>query len=275
MTPATAAAAPLAASAGAHEHGAGAGLDTIILIPATLLLVVYIGGALSSRRNGRPWPWYRVVLWCAGVVAAAVPILGPFAAASHESFVAHAWGHIVGGMLAPLLLVLAAPVTLALRALDTTPARRLSRLLGSLPVRLLVHPVTMGVVSAVSLWLVYATWIYEAAHGSAFVHVFVHVHTVIVGYLFTASIVGVDPDPHPTSRVLRAVVLVLTMGAHAVLAKHLFANPPASAGVADGQLGAQTMYYVGGVVELAIVVVFCAQWYRASGRRLEREAAVA
>lgn len=261
------------AAAEVHEHGGAAGLDTIILIPATLLVVVYIGGALSSRRNGRSWPWYRVALWCAGVVAAAAPILGPFAAATHESFVAHALGHVVGGMLAPLLLVLAAPVTLALRTLDTTPARRLSRLLGSLPVRLLVHPVTMGIVSTASLWLVYATWIYDAAHGSALVHVFVHVHTVIVGYLFTAAIVGVDPAPHPTSRVLRAVVLVLTMAAHAVLAKHLFANPPASAELADGQLGAQTMYYVGGAVELVIVVVFCAQWYRASGRRLERDAA--
>lgn len=254
----------------AHGHGAGLSLDAVVLALAALAAVGYIAGVLAARRGGRPWPAHRIALWCAGIAAAAAPVVGSFASAAHVSFVAHAWGHVVGGMLAPILLVLAAPVTLALRTLATTPARRLSRLLRSAPVRVLAHPVTAALLSSGGLWLIHLTSTHEAMHASPFVHVVVHAHTVIAGFLFTAAMIGIDPNPHATGRVLRAVVLVLAMASHAVLAKLLYAHPPGTTSVADAQAGALTMYYAGAVAELVLVVIFCAQWYRESGRRLAR-----
>ena len=248
-----------------HAHGGGASLDTFVLLVAAVAVLVYLGGVVGSRRRGRDWPLSRTVLWCAGILAGAAAAAGPLAAAAHESFTAHMWAHLLGGMVAPLLMVLGAPVTLALRTLDVTPARRLSRLLRSTPARFLAHPLTAGVLSAGGLWLIYLTPVFDAMRTQPLVHVLVHAHLVAAGYLFLAAVIGLDPRPHPPGRVLTAIVLVATMASHGILAKYLYATPPAGLDVLDVRAGAQLMYYTGAWVEAVTVVIFCAQWYRAAG----------
>jgi hypothetical protein len=93
-------------------------------------------------------------------------------------------------------------------------------------------------------------------------------HLLFAGYLFTAAVIGLDPAPHRPSRVVTAVVLVLAMASHSILAKYLYANPPGAVPMAQAQDGAQLMYYAGAWIEAAIIVIFCAQWYRAAGRRV-------
>jgi putative membrane protein len=88
------------------------------------------------------------------------------------------------------------------------------------------------------------------------------------GYLFTAAIIGSDPHPGDRSRVLVACVLVAAVAAHGVLAKYLYAHPPHGVGVVEAEAGAQVMYYGGALIEGVIIVVFCARWYRAAGRRM-------
>lgn len=254
-----------------HAHGPSATIDLLVLATvavAVLAVGLYIVGAVLSARRGRPWPLSRVVLWSAGVACGAASAVGPLAVAAHTDFVAHMGTHLLGGMLAPLLLVLSAPVTLALRTLAVVPARRVSRLLRSLPMRVLAHPVTAGALSAGGLWLIYLSPVFEAMQSSALVHVVVHGHLLFAGFLFTAAVIGVDPSPHRPRRVLVAIVLVVVMASHGVLAKWLYANPPTSVSVVDAQQGAQFMYYAGALIEGAIIVIFCAQWYRAAGRRL-------
>jgi putative membrane protein len=232
---------------------------------AGLAIAVYAAGVLASRRRGRPWPLHRLGFWAAGVSLATASVVGPLATASHASFVAHMGGHLLAGMLAPLLLVLATPVTLALRTLDVVPARRLSRLLRSRPMRFAAHPLTALTLSAGGLWMLYLTPLFLWMQTDPLLHLAVHAHLLAAGYLVTAAVVGLDPRPHPPSRALVAVVLVLAMASHAVLAKYLYAHPPAVA-PADACDGAQLMYYAGAWIEAAVVVLFCAQWYRASGR---------
>jgi putative membrane protein len=254
-----------------HAHGGGLSLEIVLVFFMALAVVLYVVGAVASQRRGRPWPAYRVVFWTCGIGAAGASVVGPLAAASHGSFVAHMWAHLLVGMLAPVLLALAAPVTLALRTLDAVPARRLSRLLRSRPARFAAHPVTAAVLSAGGLWLVYVTPLFEWMQDDPLLHLVVHAHFLLAGYLFTAAIVGLDPRPHPTARQLMAVVLVLAIASHSILAKYLYAHPPAGVAAIDAQEGAQLMYYGGAWVEAAIIVIFCAQWYRASGRRLTND----
>ncbi|MCR2812679.1 cytochrome c oxidase assembly protein [Microbacterium sp. zg.Y1084] len=250
----------------AHAHGGvGLGLDAVVVAIAVAAVACYLAGVVLSQRRGRPWPVWRTALWCAGVAAGAAGAAGPLAAAAHDGFVAHMWAHLVGGMVAPLLLVLAAPVTLALRTLDVTPARRLSRLLRSAPARVLAHPVVAAALSAGGLWVLYLTPIFDAMRDQPLVHVLVHAHLVAAGALFYASVIGPDPRPHPPGRVLTAAVLVATIASHGILAKFLYANPPAGLAVADVRAGAQLMYYAGAWVEAVVIVIFCAQWYRAAG----------
>nr|WP_254071809.1 cytochrome c oxidase assembly protein [Rathayibacter sp. VKM Ac-2857] len=236
-------------------------------------VLAYAGAAAVSGRRGRPWPVYRVVLWTAGIACAAAAVVGPLAVAAQSSFTSHMAAHLLAGMLAPVLLVLAAPVTLALRTLSTTPARRLTRLLRSAPARVLAHPITATLLSAGGLQLLYRTPLLETMHAAPLLHVLVHAHLLLAGCLFTTAIIGVDPHPHPPARATQVVAVVLATASHAILAKQLYARPPVFLDAADVRAGAELMYTAGGWLEAVVVVVFCAQWYRAAGRRLERDEA--
>nr|WP_231747481.1 cytochrome c oxidase assembly protein [Auraticoccus cholistanensis] len=221
---------------------------------------------MASRRAGRRgrWPLARTLSWQLGLLSLGLGLAGPVAAARTD-FVAHMLGHLLVGMVAPLLLVLAAPVTLALRVLPVATARRLTRLLRSPVVRVLTHPVTAAVLDAGGLWLLYTTGLWQLT-SSGPGHALVHVHVLLAGYLFTAAVVGVDPDPHRSPVAVRATVLVAFVAAHSVLAKWLYAHPPAGTGVREAEVGAQLMYYGGDVVHLALMVLLGLAWYRATGR---------
>lgn len=258
---------PLGGVAHAGHGGGAPSLDAIVLAGAIAGIALYVVAVVRSRRRGRPWPWVRVVLWCTGIAAATISVVGPLAAASHGSFVAHMWAHLLVGMLAPVLLVLAAPISLALRALSVESARQLSRVLRSRVLRVLSHPVTAACLNAGGLWLIYSTPLLGWMQSSALVHAAVHAHLLRAGYLLTAAAVGLDPTPHRAPHIVTAVALLVTMASHSILAKMVYATPTDLYAVGDVQAGAQLMYYAGGWIEAAIVALFCARWYREAGRR--------
>jgi putative membrane protein len=99
-----------------HSHAPGAAWFTtaVLVALAAATIVAYLGAVLHTVRRGE-WPIHRTVLWAIGVLVGLAAVTGPVADASHTDFAAHVLGHLMLGMLSPLLLVLAAPVTLALR----------------------------------------------------------------------------------------------------------------------------------------------------------------
>lgn len=255
-----------------HVHGAGA-IDAawILAVPFVVAAVIYVCAASAAGRRGRAWPWHRTACWLLGLVAASTGFTGPLAAA-HGSFPAHMAAHLLVGMAAPMLLVLAAPMTLALRTLSVVPARRLSRLLRSPLVRVLTHPIVALLLSAGGMWLLYRSPLYDAMHEVTLVHVLVMLHFLISGYLFTAAVIGVDPDPRRSGFALRAGAVIVSVAAHALLAKLLYAHPLPGVPATEAQTGALLMFYGGDAIELALIAVLWQQWYRATGRGLARTA---
>lgn len=240
----------------------------MVVAPFLLAVIVYLAATAVSRRAGRGWPWHRTAFWIAGITAATAGFVGPLAAASHGSFTAHMSAHLLVGMVAPLLLVLAAPVTLALRTMSVVPARRLSRLLRSPLGRVLTHPIVAAVLNVGGMWVLYLSPLYDLMQRVMLVHWLVMLHFLIAGCLYTVSLVAVDPSPHKARFAVRASVLVISLGAHGVLAKLLYASPLPDVAIADAQAGAQLMFYGGDAVELVLLVLLCTEWYRATGRRL-------
>ncbi len=249
-----------------HQHG---GVDLLGLLGPSVAALAVLGYlVLVLRDRGRPWPRHRVVAWLVGCLTTVIAVSGPLAAAARTGFVAHMATHVLLGMLAPLLLVLAAPVTLILRALPVTAARRLSRILTSRPARVFTEPTVAAVLAVGGMWLLYGTGLYAAMPHTPWLHVIVHAHFLIAGYLFATAMVAVDPLPHRRSFVHRSVVLVLALAAHDILAKYLYAQPPPGIELAAAETGAMVMYYGGDAVDLAIIVLLWARWYRStSGAR--------
>jgi len=94
----------------------------------------------------------------------------------------------------------------------------------------------------------------------------------MAGSLPRAVMVGPDPLPHRRSYRHRAAILVAVLAAHAVLAKHLYAAPPAGLDPAAVERGAVVMYYGGDAVELVVMVLLCRRWF---GPRRTRTAGLA
>jgi putative membrane protein len=249
------------------DHGGHGDLDATALL-AVLVAVPAVWAYLHGVRRGsgrRPWPWSRTCCWLAGTLAVLLGSAGPLAAAAHVDFRAHAAAHVLVGMLGPLLLCLAAPITLALRTLPVAAARRVSGLMRRRPLRVLTEPSLVVLLNVGGLWLLYTTPLLRLAHENAAVHLLVHVHLVLAGYLLAAVLVGRDPLPHRRSHLHRAVVLVAALAGHGILAKLLYASPPAGIDPATAQAGAMVMYYGGDAVEIMLAVLLCRGWFRVSG----------
>lgn len=257
-------------AAGGVAHGGDAlGWALFDAVVVAVMVGAAAGYALAlwAARNRSPWPAQRTVFWYAGMGCAGAGLIGPIATAAHTSFTAHMAGHLLLGMLAPLLLVLAAPITLALRALPVAAARSLTGVLHSPIVRVVTHPAVAAVLNAGGLWVLYTTELFDLMHTSVFIYGLVHAHIFLAGYVFTTALVGVDPDPHRAPIPVRSVVLIGFIAAHSILAKWLYAHPPAGVAAADGQIGAQLMYYGGDVVDVTLIVLLFLGWYTATRPR--------
>lgn len=237
--------------------------ESLGLAVLAVALALYLLGVHRHGDRGQ-WPRWRTVAWITGLTCVAAGWAGPLAESARHDFTAHMATHLLVGMIGPLLLVLAAPVTLALRTLPASGARTVSAVLRSPPVRLVTHPVGAAVLNGGGLWLLYATGLFELMHRSMGLHVLIHVHVLLAGIAFTVAMIGPDPNPHRASLRTRATVLVLFIAAHSVLGKWLYAYPPAGVDPADARVGAQLMYYGGDVVDLMILALLFAGWYPGS-----------
>jgi putative membrane protein len=240
----------------------------VALVEAELLAALLVAAAAVyvAASRGVGWPAGRTVRWLLGigtaVAGAAVWSLG----GAHDLRL-HVVGHLLLGMVAPLLLVTAAPVTLALRALPREHARTLGRLLRRRPLAVLTHPVVAALLDVGGLWLMYRTALLSEVSP-----LLLQVHMLLAGYLFAFALIGPDPAPHRPGLVVRAGVLVAAVAAHDVLAKLLYATPPPGVPVAQAEAAGLLMYYGAAPVHVALFVLLGREWFagqrRARARRL-------
>lgn len=198
--------------------------------------------------------------------AAVLPPVGT----SDDLFPVHIAQHLLLGMAAPALLVLAAPVTLALRVLRLPARSALLRVLHSRALRLVVSPVIVLLLQTGGLYALYLTPLYEATEQHVWLHVAVHVHMFLSGCLLADVVIGVDPMPRPTVTV-RLVVLVLAGASHDILSKLIYAKGLPAGAKGNTRVGAELLYYGGTVLDVALAAVVMAQWWRVTGRSLAHE----
>lgn len=121
-----------------------------------LLSAAYITAVYHSNQRFRRWPLHRIGYWLAGLICPVWSVSGPMSMHAHHSFTLHMLTHLLLGMLAPLFIALAKPMTLLLRTIDRRSARRLTRLLRSRLIQLISSPITASVLHVGGLWLLYA-----------------------------------------------------------------------------------------------------------------------
>src|SRR6478735_457505 len=147
--------------------------DLIFGTAAILLAAVYIAGVVRLRRRGDAWPVGRIVAWlcgCAALLFATSSGVGRYMPAM---FSMHMTAHMVLSMLVPVLLVLGAPVTLALRALpaagkDRPPGMRewLLAALHSRVSKFFTNPLVATAIFVAGFYGLYFGGIFDAAADS-------------------------------------------------------------------------------------------------------------
>lgn len=250
----------------AHGHPGPGPAGVVTAVAALQAAVLYLAAAVRLRRRGDVWPRWRDASFTAGSACLAWAAVG---SPPGGPFTAHMVRHLTVGMTAPLLFVLARPLTLALRALPPGAARGgLLSLAHSRAAGRLLFPPLAALLDAGGLWLLYRTDLFARSQEVAWLNAVVHAHVLAAGLLFTFSVCLLDPVRRRYGLAVRGTTLLAAGAAHAVLAKGLCATGPPGAGVAPADLrtGAQVMYYGGDLAEAALAVVLAGTWYAAAGR---------
>jgi putative membrane protein len=266
-----------------HDH---TGADGVLgwLVPALVVLpagaAYLVGVARRTAVLARRWPVHRTASALAGLLLVGAAVSPPVLSAAVDDPRGHMAQHLLLGMYAPLLLVLSAPVTLLLGASAPRTRRSVGRLLGSRAVRVVTSPWVAALLSTGGLVALYLTPLYALSVRIPLLHGLVAAHLLAAGCLYAWSIAGPDPAPGRPGTGQRAVVLVLSAAAHAVLAKVLYAHagevpPGAGLPVPAAEQAALWMYYGGDVAEIALaVLLFGGRYLRGTGRQERAPVAV-
>ncbi|PKW26876.1 cytochrome c oxidase assembly protein [Phycicoccus duodecadis] len=266
-------------------------LDWLFLAVAVLAVGLYVAGVRRLRGRGDAWPLLRVVMWVLGWALFVWATCGAPGIWGRVLFSAHMVMHMVVAMVVPLLLVPAAPLTLALRALPSRPDRTWgprevilqvvhSRLMG-----VLSNPVVAAALFFFSLAAFYYTGLFEIALTTHTGHLLMMAHFLLTGYLFVWVMIGIDPGPRRWSPLMLLVILFATVSFHAffgvaltgsssLLAPDFFQAlglPWSADALADQRTAGEIAWGVGEGPTLVLAVVVAVQWFRSETRDAVRQ----
>ncbi|MDQ0989548.1 cytochrome c oxidase assembly protein [Streptomyces sp. V3I7] len=264
--------------------------DPFFLVACLAGLGLYAWGVVRLRRRGDAWPVSRTVSYVLGVLTIGLMMCSRLNDYGMVMFSVHMVQHMVISMLSPILILLGAPVTLALRALPVAgrgrkgPRELLLALLHSRYMRVITHPVFTIPLFIASLYVLYFSPIFDFLMGSKVGHVAMMVHFLAVGVVFFWPIIGVDPGPRRPGHLMRMLELFAGMPFHAFFGIALmmastplvetFRNPPASLGIdalTDQNAAGGIAWAFSEIPSVLVLVALLFQWYGSEQRQARRQ----
>jgi putative copper resistance protein D len=207
--------------------------DPDIFFIGVLILAValYIKGVVILKKRGDAWPVGRTIAFALGISAIDFATSGGLGVYAMYSFEYHMIAHMTLGMIAPIGLVLGAPITLALRTLpqgrtstENGPRAILVALLHSRIGVLFTNPIVALALFDGSLFVLYFTDLFGTLMATHAGHLLMNVHFILAGFLFFMIIIGVDPSPRRIHHLVRIVMLFAAMAIHAFFSISLLAT---------------------------------------------------
>ncbi|HEX4015461.1 MAG TPA: cytochrome c oxidase assembly protein [Frankiaceae bacterium] len=255
-------------------------------IACTLALIAYTGATIRLHRRGDRWPVGRTLAFIGGLISVLAVTGTGIGGYGMRLFSVHMFQHMVLSMLSPVLLLLGAPITLALRTLPggrRGPRGLLLSILHSRAMRLLTSPLVTIPLFLGSLYGLYFTTLFDVAMSTWWGHDWMLAHFLTVGLLFFWPIVAIDPSPRRAGHGLRLLELLATTPFHAFfgIAVMMSTHPVVgffrhSSGIwrissAGDQNTAGSIAWAFGEVPTAILVVLIAvSWAKTSDREARR-----
>ncbi|QJY44425.1 cytochrome c oxidase assembly protein [Pseudonocardia broussonetiae] len=266
--------------------------DLVFGTAAIVLAVVYLLGVRRMRARGDDWPVGRTLGWLAGCAALLVATSSGIGRYGPAMFSVHMGEHMILSMLVPILLVLGAPVTLALRTLPSGgrhgppgPREWLLAAVHSPPSRWLTHPLVALPLFVGSYYALYFSGIFPAALPEHGAHLLMNLHFLVVGTLFFWPIIGIDPSPRRLPPVARLAVVFASVPFHAFFGVALMSSATVIGGdfyralalpwvpdlLQDQRLGGGLAWASGELPLLLVVIALLIQWSRHDERSARRD----
>jgi putative copper resistance protein D len=205
--------------------------DAFMIGLLVIAVALYVKGVMVLTKRGDKWPVGRTISFAIGISAVDFATSGGLGLYAHFSFSWHMIAHMTLGMIAPIAIVLGAPITLALR---TLPQGRNSEergvrgtLLSVLHSRyssVIVNPVGALIIFDGSLFLLYFTSLFGKLMNNHAGHLLMNIHFLLAGFLFFHVIIGIDPNPKRPPFLVRIVTLLAAMSIHAFFSVALMSS---------------------------------------------------
>jgi cytochrome c oxidase assembly factor CtaG/putative copper export protein len=265
--------------------------DALMIGVLVTAVALYIRGVIILTRRGDKWPVGRTVAFALGISAIDYATSGGLGVYAKFSFEYHMIAHMLLGMVAPIGIVLGAPITLALRTLPqgrTSEERgvrgTLIALLHSKPAAVFTNPVSALALFDGSLFVLYMTPLFGNLMQSHLGHLVMSVHFLLAGILFFHVIIGIDPNPRKVPHIVRIVILFAAMSIHAFFAVALLSTttlldqgyftslqtPWNLDLLADQRAGGSVAWAMGEIPILLALVATFIQWMRDDSRETKR-----
>jgi putative copper resistance protein D len=265
--------------------------DALMIGVLVTAVALYIRGVIILTRRGDKWPVGRTVAFALGISSIDYATSGGLGVYAKFSFEYHMIAHMLLGMVAPIGIVLGAPITLALRTLPqgrTSEERgvrgTLIALLHSKPAAVFTNPVSALALFDGSLFVLYMTPLFGNLMQSHLGHLVMSVHFLLAGILFFHVIIGIDPNPRKVPHIVRIVILFAAMSIHAFFAVALLSTttildqgyfsslqtPWNLDLLADQRAGGSVAWAMGEIPILLALVATFIQWMRDDSRETKR-----
>ncbi|EFL09773.1 MULTISPECIES: cytochrome c oxidase assembly protein [Actinomycetes] len=264
------------------------------LIYGTLALVLaglYLAGVRRLRKRGDSWPVGRTVAWLAGCLVILLATSSGIGRYAPAMFSVHMGNHMLLSMVAPVLLVLGGPVTLALRALPPAgreappgPREWLLAAVHSPVSRFLTNPIVALLLFVGSFYALYFSGLFDNALNYHWAHLAMNAHFLLVGYVFYWPVIGVDPAPRrlpPVGKLgmmfgampFHAFFGVILMNMQTVIGREFYTSlklPWVGDLLTDQRLGGGIAWASGEVPVLLVLIALLVQWARQDEREAKR-----
>ena len=265
-------------------------IDWLWLSVAIIAVALYLAGVRRMREGGDSWPVLRTIGWVLGWATFVWATSGAPGVYGGLLFSAHMVSHMTVAMAAPIPMVLAAPLTLALRTLkprqDNTlgPRELLLALVHSKVFRVVANPLVAPVILFGSLIVFYYSPLFELALRTHTGHALMITVFLLAGYLFAWVLVGIDPGPQRWSPPLLLVILcgaivfyasfgVALRSGTTLLAPTFFQSlhlPWRVDLLADQQTGGAVGGRIGELPTLILALLVILAWLRSDGAESKR-----
>ncbi|MEY3115919.1 MAG: hypothetical protein RL611_633, partial [Actinomycetota bacterium] len=263
----------------------------LILGLLVFVTALYIRGVVALSRRGDKWPVGRTISFAIGISLIDYATSGGLGLYAHFSFQYHMMAHMVLSMIAPIAIILSAPITLALRTLPIgrTKEERGARglliaFLHSKPTAVWTHPVVALAIFDGSLFALYFTPLFGDLMSGHFGHLIMDLHFIGAGLLFFHVIVGIDPNPRKVHHLVRVVILLAAMSIHAFFSVALMSannlidggyyqlleRPWATDLLSDQKVGAAIGWAMGEIPIVVALIATFIQWMRSDAREAKR-----